>query len=73
MRPIAIGRKNWLHLGDELAGPKVAAIISLFETCQRLGINAREYLIDVLPRLGDWPANRVAELAPMAWKASRSA
>lgn len=73
MRPIAIGRKNWLHLGDELAGPKVAAIISLFETCRRQGINAREYLSDVLPRLGDWPANRVAELAPMAWKASRSA
>ena len=71
MRGIAIGRKNWMHLGDEVAGPKVAAILSLFETCQRLGINAREYLNDVLPRLGDWPANRVSELTPMAWLASR--
>lgn len=73
MRPVTLGRKNWMHLGDALAGPKVAAIISLLETCRRLGINAREYLKDVLPRLGEWPASRVSELAPMAWKASRSA
>lgn len=72
MRPVALGRKNWLHLGDECAGPKVAAILSVFETCRRLKINVREYLTDVLPKLGAWPANRVAELTPMAWKASRT-
>ena len=71
MRPIALGRKNWLHIGSEQAGPKVAAIVSIVETCRRLGINLRQYLNDVLPRLGDWPAKRVAELTPTAWKAAQ--
>ena len=71
MRPVALGRRNWLHLGDKSAGPKLAAIISIVETCRRLDIHLREYLSDVLPRLGDWPANRVAELTPTAWKAAR--
>jgi len=72
MRGVALGRKNWMHLGDELAGPKVAAILSLFETCARLGINAREYLTAVLPRLAEWPSSRVAELTPMAWKTAQA-
>jgi transposase len=46
MRPIALGRKNWLHLGSEEAGPRVAAILSVIETCRRLDINVREYLMD---------------------------
>ena len=71
MRGVAIGRNSWLHLGDELAGPKVAAIYSVVETCKRLGVNLREYLGDVLPKLNEWPANRVGELTPSAWKASR--
>jgi transposase len=72
MRPIALGRKNWLHIGSPQAGPKVAAIMSIVETCRRLDINLRNYLKDVLPRLGDWPANRVAELTPTAWKAAQN-
>ena len=71
MRPLALGRKNWLHLGSPEAGPKVAAIASIVETCRRLDINLRAYLKDVLPKLGDWPANRVAELTPTAWKAAQ--
>jgi transposase len=69
MRPLALGRKNWLHLGSAEAGPKVAAIASIVETCRRLDINLRVYLKDVLPKLGDWPANRVGQLTPTAWKA----
>jgi transposase len=68
MRPLALGRKNWLHLGSPEAGPKVAAIASIVETCRRLDINLRTYLKDILPKLGDWPANRVAELTPTAWE-----
>jgi transposase len=71
MRPVALGRKNWLHVGSPEAGPKIAAIASLVETCRRLEINLRTYLKDVLPKLGDWPANRVAELTPTAWKAAQ--
>jgi transposase len=73
MRPIALGRKNWLHLGSEQAGPRVAAIISVIETCRRLDINVREYLMDVLPRIPSWPAKRIAELTPMAWAARQAA
>lgn len=71
IRPIALGRKNWLHVGSELAGPKVAAIMSIVETCRRLDIKLRAYLQDVLPKLGDWPITRVAELTPTAWKAAQ--
>jgi hypothetical protein len=71
MRPAVLGRKNWLHIGSEEAGPRIAAIMSVVETCRRLGINVRDYLLDVLPRLPDWPAKRVAELTPTAWAAAR--
>ncbi len=71
MRPLALGRKNWLHIGSPEAGPKVAAILSIVETCRRLDINLRAYLTDVLPKLGDWPSHRVAELTPTAWKAAQ--
>ena len=61
-----------MHLGHESAGPKVAAIISIVETCRRLDINLRDFLKDVLPKLGQWPASRVSELTPAAWKASKN-
>lgn len=51
MRPIALGRKNWIHLGHKEAGPKVAAILSVIESCRRLGANPRHYLADILPGL----------------------
>jgi hypothetical protein len=47
--------------------------MSVIETCRRLGINEREYLNDVLPKIQNWPANRIAELTPMAWQAARTA
>ncbi len=71
MRPLVLGRKNWLHVGSEEVGPKIAAIASIVETCRRLDVNLRKYLTDVLPKLGDWPANKVAELTPAAWKAAQ--
>lgn len=73
IRPLAVGRKNWLHIGSEQAGPLIAAIASIFETCRRLDINPREYLLDVLPRIADWPARRIAELSPASWKTARPA
>lgn len=70
MRPVALGRKNWLHVGDAKAGPKIAALISIVETCRRLDIPLREYLRDVLPIIGAWSSTRVADLTPANWKAS---
>jgi hypothetical protein len=60
MRPLALGRKNWIHLGSQHAGPKVAAILSIVESCRRLKIPIRNYLADVLPGLADRPVWRQA-------------
>jgi transposase len=67
MRPVAIGRRNWIHIGSEEAGPRVAAIVSIVETCRRLKIPARVYLSSILPGLAGFPINRIAELTPSAW------
>jgi hypothetical protein len=71
MRALAVGRKNWLHIGSQEAGPKIAAILSVMETCKCLQINLRKYLNDVLPKLPSWPINDVAALSPLNWKPSR--
>jgi len=67
MRPVAVGRKNWIHLGSEQAGPRVAAILSIVESCRRLKIPVRDYLGAVLPGLANTPIQRLAELTPAAW------
>jgi transposase len=69
MRPVALGRKNWIHVGSQQAGPKVAAILSIVETCRRLKIPIRKYLAAVLPGLADISIQRLAELTPTAWAA----
>ena len=66
MRPIAIGRRNWLHLGSKEAGPKIAAIFSIVESCRKLGLPIRQYLTDVLPGLADRSIQSLAELTPSA-------
>ena len=71
MRPVALGRKNWLHIGAEKAGPKIAAILSVLATCQRLGLPAREYLLAVLPKLGGTSTAEVKHLTPQAWQRAR--
>jgi len=67
MRPVALGRKNWLHVGSAQAGPKVAAIVSLVESCRRLKLPPREYLAAVLPGLAGTSVQRLPELTPAAW------
>jgi transposase len=69
IRPIALGRKNWIHIGSEEAGPRVAAIVSIVETCRRLKIAVRDYLGSILPGLANFPINQIAELTPTAWVA----
>ena len=72
MRPVVLGRKNWIHVGSEQAGPKVAALLSVVETCRRLKALVREYLACVLPGLEDVPVQRAGQYTPAAWTASRS-
>jgi len=69
MRPIGIGRKNWLHIGSKEAGPKIAAIFSIVESCRKLNIPIRQYLLHVLPGLADRSIQSLAELTPAAYSA----
>ena len=71
MRPIAVGRKNWLHVGSVKSGPKVAAILSVIESCRRLGVSAREYLLDILPGLLQRKMSEISQLTPARWAESK--
>ena len=64
IRPVVLGRKNWIHIGSKEAGPRVAAIVSIVETCRRLNVPIRDYLGWVLPGLADRPISQTAELTP---------
>jgi hypothetical protein len=72
MRPIALGRGNWIHIGSETAGPRVAAIISVIESCRRLKIPVRNFLAEILPGLANAPVQRIADLTPAAWAATNA-
>jgi len=72
MRGIALGRKNWLHVGSVKAGPKVAAILSVVESCRRIGAPVREYLAAVLPGMDRRRVSEVAGLTPARWYAARA-
>jgi transposase len=72
MRPIATGRKNWIHIGSQQAGPRVAAILSVVESCRRLKVPVRDYLADILPGLADISIQRIADLTPAAWAATHT-
>jgi hypothetical protein len=66
MRPIAVGRRNWIHVGSAQAGPKIAAILSVVESCRRMKIPVRNYLAAVLPGLASVSIRRLPELTPAA-------
>jgi transposase len=67
MRPVALGRKNWIHVGSLQAGPKVAAIFSVVESCRRLKLPVRVYLASVLPGFAGLSIQHLSELTPAAW------
>ena len=65
IRPIAIGKKNWLFAGSERAGKRAAAIQTLFGTAKLNGIEPGAWLKDVLEKLPTWPNSRIDELLPL--------
>jgi len=67
IRPVAVGRKNWLFAGSERGGRAAATVYSLIESCRRVGVDPFEYLRDVLVRVATHPSARVDELAPDRW------
>ncbi len=71
IRPLAIGRKNWLFFGSTDGGEAGAILLSLVQTCRGLHINPRTYLEDVFRRLMSHSANRLEELLPDQWLSAR--
>ena len=68
IRPVALGRKNWLFCWTEVGAKYAAIAFTLIECCKLHGINPWEYLIDVLKRIDTHPAREVHLLTPKYWK-----
>lgn len=67
IRPLALGRKNYLFAGSHAAAQRAAMMYSLFASCKAIGVNPQEWLADVLQRIGTHPVNTVEELLPNSW------
>ena len=68
LRAVVLGRRNWLHVGQEAGGEKAANLFSLLITCKRLGVEPYAYLHDVLRRLPSHPNKDIWQLTPRGWK-----
>ncbi|MGE3954121.1 MAG: IS66 family transposase [Parachlamydiales bacterium] len=73
IRPLAIGRKNWMFMGSEEGEESAAVLLSLVQSCRALKINPHEYLEDVMRRLQGHTYSKLHELLPDEWAASRTA
>jgi hypothetical protein len=71
IRPLAIGRKNWLFFGSAEGGESGAIIFSLVQACRSLQIDPREYLEDIFRKLNGYSSKRLHELLPDQWLKSR--
>lgn len=68
VRPLALGRKNYLFAGSHEAAEKAAMMYSFFATCKINEVDPLNWLTDVLNRIQDHKANRLSELLPLNWK-----
>lgn len=73
IRPVALGRKNWLFAGSPEGARWMAIIYSLTATCKLNNINPYEYFFDILPKVASYPAPKIADLTPLNWKIKRDA
>ena len=68
LRGVVLGRRNWLHVGQEAGGEKAANLFSLMITCKRLGVEPYAYLHDILRRLPSHPDKDIWQLTPRGWQ-----
>jgi transposase len=71
IRPTAIGKKNWLFIGEAEAGHRGAILYTIVESCRRHGIDPQAYLRDVLTRLPKMTTGQISEVTPEAWNKAR--
>ena len=68
IRPLAIGRHNYLFAGSHKGAERLAMIYSLIGTCKLNDVNPYEWLKDVLDKINSWHINKIHELLPHHWK-----
>jgi transposase len=68
IRPVVVGRKNYLFAGSHKGAERLAMMYSLLGTCKLNGVNPYDWLKDVLDKINNWPINRIHELLPHNWK-----
>ena len=71
IRPTAVGKKNWLFMGEAGAGQRGAILYNVVESCRRRGLDPFAYLKDVLTRLPDMTNHQIPELFPAIWAKAR--
>jgi hypothetical protein len=71
IRPTAIGKKNWLFIGEADAGERGAILYTIIENCRRRGIDPYAYLRDVLTRLPTMTNWQIKDVTPAAWAKSQ--
>lgn len=71
IRPTALGKKNWLFVGEANAGQRGAIIYTIIECCRRRGLDPYTYLRDVLTRLPYMTNRQIPEVTPQAWAKAR--
>ena len=72
LRPVAIGRKNWLFAGSDEGAKRAAVIFSLVASCQLHGVDPHEYFSFLLKQLPVQPASQIGELTPLAWAMAKA-
>lgn len=68
IRPVAVGRKNYLFAGSQRGAERLAMIYSLIGTCIINNINPYDWLKEVIEKINDYPVNKVSDLLPHHWK-----
>jgi hypothetical protein len=70
IRPLALGRKNYLFAGSDAGGRRAAILYTLIETCRLNDIDPEAWLADVVARIADHPINRLDDLLPWKWSST---
>jgi hypothetical protein len=70
IRPTALGKKNWLFIGEAEAGEPSAILYTIFESCRRRGLDPYAYLRDILTRLPSATNWQIKDLTSEAWSRS---